>query len=94
LYVPATSLAQKKAIRVCSGVRVVELAEPSDFTSLTCAAYSGLASRAGSVANPPGGGGRNWLPEASVNGVTRPQFGVAAGPEPVGRHWPGNVPGV
>src|SRR6266498_3940469 len=40
---------------------------------------------------PAGGGGRNCDPEVSVNGVTNPQFGVAGGPEPVGRQNPGSV---
>ena len=44
--------------------------------------------------NPPGNGGRACEPEVSANGVTRPQFGVAAGPEPVGRQSPGFVPSV
>src|SRR5262245_10505079 len=55
--------AQKRAISVCSGVRVVELMLPRDFTCSKASVYLSLV-RAG------GGGARNCEPLSSANGVT------------------------
>ena len=78
--------AQKKAISVCSGVRVAELMLPSSLTSSNAAVYSALVSAGG-------GPGRNWSPLSIANGVTNRHCGVAgvwANAGGVGRHWPGS----
>ena len=48
-------------------MRVVLVAEPRLFTSLSAEAYSGLVSAGG-------GAGRNWPPLSSTNGETFPQL--------------------
>src|SRR5262245_50723223 len=75
-----------RAIWVWSAVRVVEVALPSDLTSLKAAAYSAL-SRAG------GGPGRNWEELSTANGVTSETWALAAAVRSggVGCHWPGSV---
>src|SRR5215813_9174567 len=57
--------AQNWPIWVCSGVRVVLVAEPRLCTSFSAAAYALLVSAGG-------GTGRNWSPRSSTNGVTWP----------------------
>src|SRR5688572_8014410 len=66
----APAPAQKWAIPVCSGVRVVEVMLPRDLTSRKDSVYSALVSGAGRP-------GRNWSPLVSANGVTNRHCGVA-----------------
>src|SRR4051812_4839112 len=61
--------AQKKAISVCSAVRVVELMLPRDLTSWKASVYS-------AVVSVGGGPGRNWSPLVSAKGVTYRHCGV------------------
>src|SRR5262245_13552208 len=94
--------AQKKAISVCSGVRVLGVVvplPPRALTSRYASVYSALVSAGG-------GPGRNWSPLVSANGVTEGHCGVAAGSpgssagggaglgRGVGCQTPGPVPGV
>src|ERR1700751_25034 len=58
---------QKRPVRDWSGVAVVLLAIPRDFTSLN-------ASLNASLSNAGGGHGRNCLPLSSAKGVTRAQW--------------------
>src|SRR5262249_59315364 len=65
--------AQKKAISVCSGVRVLGVVvplPPRALTSWYAAVYSTLVTAGG-------GPGRNWSPSSRANGVTNRQCGVA-----------------
>jgi hypothetical protein len=82
VYVPLPS-AQKRAIWVCSEVRVVELSAPYSLTSLNAWVYS-LLVRLGTPS------GRNWEPEVRAKGVILPHCGNSA-PSKLGKsgcHFP------
>src|SRR5215213_283219 len=92
------SPAQKRAISVCSGVRVAELMAPRDLTSWYASVYLSLVSSGGGPA-------RNWSPLFIANGATYGHCGKEAaspgssvpgvGPgRGVGCQSPGSVPGV
>src|SRR5437870_1211371 len=86
--VPSPSF-QKRAICVCSSVRVVLSTRPRLLTSLKAVAYSALSSVGG-------GAGRNCEPADIANGVTYGHCGASAGAKAggVGCQSPGSLPGV
>ena len=84
LYWRTTFAVQKSAIAVCSGVRVVLVAAPSDLTSLNAATHCGLDSDGG-------GAGWNWPARLSRNGRTLAIHGVCGAAYALGvsRQTPG-----
>jgi len=84
----ATVICAWLLIAVWSGVRLVLLSAPSEWTSLKSTAYCGLASARGA-------GGRSWLALWSTNGVTCGVCVNPAGANVGGVNWysPGPVPG-
>ena len=77
---------QKRAIWVCTAVRVLPILAPSPLTSLKSAVYFGLVTAYG-------GPGRNWALSWSTKGVTFPHPGKKAkGASGVKRYAPGFVP--
>src|SRR3954451_11102555 len=74
---------------VCSGVRVVLVAEPSDCTSSYAAVHAALVSAGGA-------GSRDCEPDVGTKGCTEPQVVNTGGGNAGGVSWesPGFAPGT